>query len=295
VSELRELLFKHGVVLPGAAIFEDQAALARSIAGGTRQVATVRAFINQALNHKRPFSASLKDLIINAAAERVNGADAARDLEVFRQQLKDSFLEFETQRRRKPALGGVEEFEELESESRKAEKFFIITYKPAETTRTATAEILSNDLVDRLNLASDEKGAAAGRDVSYEFYLSDHYEGCRLWRVIHMRFAQQPGMSEVEAKQHLQNLAKKGRIKVKLLKPYLCVHHTLVLDPDRPNKRGFVLNYLPDNRISISKMSELSLSAWYYHVFLPITAGDKEFVIQEITLEEALPLEEAVP
>lgn len=292
MKALTRILFEKDGLCEGIRLFKSQADLAREIlaikksephtaqARSTEQkLVNIRAYINQVLKRRRTCSDNLRCLIVQAVSRRLpltvdHGLAEARLNEAL-----DSFAASDFARDKLD--DSFEEFVDLRMEGEKAGVHFILNFQPAELTQGPRASALTEELVERLRLTGPL--GEISQPKRYIFYLSARIVAERFWLNLHL-FLGKKGLSSFEASERLQkaSVGDAPALVVNTVDPVLCVHPTVVYDPEQQERRGFTLYYHPEEKVSVARMSQESVALWYHHHYLPLTTYPKRFGVEPV-------------
>jgi len=266
---LKNLLFKDRAFPPlrGGPLFTSQVDLAEQVVKARGQnhnkVESTRSLINQVLRGRSALSVSLQQAIETAVRARLEARlEDAVEVATAMERLAEEFAQSE---QTKP-LDEEEEFEALDREGKKAAVHFILNFEPAEIIASEKAEILKNELAERLGLVSTPEEPKS--EVKYIFYVPDPVVAQRLWMKLHEFLIRK---NVKEPAERLADVSGSNNLEVWTAPPCACVHPTVVFDPEKPERRGFVLYYHRDNRVSVARMSPESLNQWIKFVYYPLT------------------------
>jgi hypothetical protein len=243
--------------------------------------ASVRNFINQVLNHRRPVSRNLRKAILAAVRQRaasnpdlphiLEDLDVAFDAHTYDDSVTDALL---TNKRLN---------EEIQRTSQNASEYCIITYKPAETIQSPTAERLRDILLD--NLGFNDEPDSPKRQVVCRFYVRDDVVALNLWNGIHMRLTHR---NSNDFRERLKMLDEEDRLQVYVIDACYCLYPTLVFDPARPTASGFVFFYHGLTGVSICKMAQDALELWKEKIYFPLLYDRIKFPAERVRYQEYL-------
>jgi len=273
--DIYEFLFSEPLGVDGGPLFRSQSELAEAIktipSGGfdnpDRSVDSIRNFINQVLNRRRPPSPNLRKSIAAAVKARlgkgISEDDAINTLHNSFMVLQDPSLAPEL------PLDDTEEFDALEAAANKATVQYIFTYQPAESTESMKAVRLRNTLAEKLGFTTDSNTSSS---VQYVFHVHRDAEAIHFWRKLE-EYLTQIKVTNVHERLLSADTDTHPRLSVWVTDAFLCAIPYVVFDPDSPQAAGFVFFYHPQNRVSVARMSSDALAQWTQEIYRPLTSN----------------------
>lgn len=287
-----QALFEKDGLCEGVQLFQSQSDLAREVLAVRRgearvnpvkateqELVNVRAFINQVLHRRRSLSDKLRTLIFQAVTRRLPPKVDHNTVKARLNEVLDIFAA--TNKTLGKLNDSFEEFAALRLEGEKADIHFILNFQPAELAQGKHANALTTELIERLRLTGPAD--AISQTKRYIFYLSTRIVAERFWLNLH-RVLGKRGLTSLDAAVRLQRASEivVPALEVFTVDPILCIHPTVVYDPERQERRGFVLYYHPEEKVSVARFSQEALALWYQHHYLPLTTYPKRFGVEQV-------------
>jgi hypothetical protein len=292
-EQLQHLLFWPGAVIEGKRLFASRQELAqkifelRSLSTGTvtaeKAINSIASNLSQTFNLKRGASVKLREEIAKAVEKAVEQKANRRVNKNVLKQLDEAFEQLKSSKVLIEALNSDKQFDALQRRGDVAKTHFVMSFEPAETKSSSRARELTEVLLDRLKMRKPKRPSKRGNrnslpqadqpDISrYVFCVSNEPAARKLLSAIYARSLEIDG-DEGHAATALRTIDKSGRLLVLLVPPALCAVPTVVYDPDRPERAGFVVIYHANDGISVAEMSGEVLHHWHNEVYLQLKPG----------------------
>lgn len=283
--DLETLLFHEPLAAGGRPLFKSQVDLAsavKEVPGGSfkradKKVESVRAFVNQVLNTRRPMSPNLREAILAAAKQRTKDQE---NWPALLHEFDTAIAALEQQRRaRNEPLDDALEFDALEAASETAHVHFIITDSPAEVTSSEKATRLRRQLVTNLQLAVRGSESDLSEAAHYLFHFPDRSLGIQFWRQLEAFLVDYLKKPRSDIERRLRRVEESGHLHVYELAPsFLSVFPSVVFDPESDDRRsGFIFYYHDEGRVSVATMPPDVMQKWKDQIYLKISAAQPPF------------------
>lgn len=278
---LSRLLFDHPVLEGGQPLFESQADLAKAIVslpnGRNKNPASTRAFISQVLRGSRRPSPTLTAGIENAVRMRLTTATAPERESVLRQlatSIKYGVVDPDK-------LDDVDEFALMQADAERASVHCIQTITPAELRKTEKANLLTHDLIERLDLIDGTRSTP--RSVRYIFYLPADIKARLLWQRLYDFLV---GYIKKDLAIERLGAVPEDLLTVAVVDPVLCIPPMVVYDPDdREACSGYVLEYHEQGTVSVARLSQETLALWQDNVYLTAARKAKKIRFSDANVQ----------
>jgi hypothetical protein len=178
----------------------------------------------------------------------------------------------------------IEDFRRLLEAAQTKNHVVIFTSSPAETRAGAQK---ANDLSEKLIYrAIDPVQSEQNQKIFYEFYVIGHSVAVRARNAIIKQTAIQLNCSDDDAIGYVEHAERSGRLAIFSISVEFYIPPICLFEPDSPNTtEGFMLFYLPDDKVSVAYLDSETIADVYGKLLLPVRDEGAKFNKRRLSKE----------